>query len=55
MEALCDVELEVDTEDDLDSELEHEDVGEFSVYVGCELASAVHVTEEVGWDCYTGT
>lgn len=41
------MEFEIDTHNDLEEEHRHEGEGEFGVYIGCELPSAVGMTEEV--------
>ena len=50
VDALFEVQLQVDSECDLGEEHEHEGRGEGGVDVGCELAAAVSVAEEVSDD-----
>ena len=51
MDALLKVEFQVDAEDDLRYQHEHEDRGEGGVDVWCELAAAMGVAKEVTDDC----
>lgn len=50
VDALFEVQLEVDSECYLGDQHEHDGRGEGGVDVGCELAAAVSVTEEVSDD-----
>jgi len=55
VEALRDVEFEVDAKDDLDNQHEHEPICEGGVDVVREGSAFVQVSEEVGGDCDEGS